>query len=91
MSGNNKADTQRLIKFVERLPFSEEDKKRWLEELHTNGISEDLLDEVHKKFLEFTAENLGGDWTRARDNMEITNITKQWKLSQASRNFRHTR
>lgn len=90
MSGNNKGETQRLLKFVERLPLGEEDKKRWLEELHINGISEEVLEEVHQKFLEFTGEKLGGDWARARDNMEITNITKQWKLSLASRNFRHS-
>jgi hypothetical protein len=91
MAGTNIGETQRLIKIVEKLPFGDEDKKRWLDELHENGINGEMIEEIHKKFLEIDTEKLGGDWNRARDNMEITGITKQWRLSQASKNFRHTR
>jgi hypothetical protein len=90
MSGNNISETQRLIKFVEKLPFDDEDKKRWMEELHTNGFNGEIADEVHQKFLSLDTEKLGGDWARARDNMEITGILKQWRLSLASKNFRHS-
>lgn len=91
MSSQNIGETQRLIKFVEKNPFSEEDKKIWLDELHNNGINGEMLEEVHKKFLELADDQVGGDWSRARENMEILNIRKQWRLSLASRNFRHSR
>jgi hypothetical protein len=91
MSAKNIGETQRLIKFVEHLPFTEEDKKAWLEELHANGINEELVDAVQQKFLSIDTEKLGGDWGRARENMEITGIKKQLRLSLASKNFRHSR
>lgn len=91
MSSQNIGETQRLIKFVEKNPFSEEDKKTWLDELHNNGINGEMLEEVHKKFLELPDDQVGGDWSRARENMEILNIRKQWRLSLASRNFHHSR
>ena len=90
MSSQNIAETQRLIKFVEKLPFTEDDKKRWLEDLHADEINGDMIEEIHKKFLEFPAEKLGGEMARVRENMEITAIIKQWRLSLASRNFRHS-
>ena len=91
MSSKDIAETQRLIKFIERLPFAEEDKTRWTEELHANGFNGEMADEVHQKFLALDAEKLGGDWNRARENMEITAILKQWRLNLASKNFRHSR
>ena len=91
MSGKDIAETQRLVKFIERLPFSEEDKKLWLDELHTNGFAGEIADEVHQKFLAMDAEKLGGDWARARDNMEITAILRQWRLSMGSKSFHHVR
>jgi len=91
MSSQNIGETQRLIKFVEKYPFADEEKERWLAELHGNGINGDLLEEVRTKFLELPADKVGGDWTRAQENREIMSILKQWRLSMASRNFRHSR
>jgi hypothetical protein len=90
MSGKNIGETQRLIKIVQQVPFADEDKKRWLDELHENGINGEMVEEVHKKFLEIDTEKLGGDWARARFNMEIIGVTKQWGLSQGSKNFQHS-
>jgi hypothetical protein len=90
MSAKNIGETQRLIKFVEHLPFSDEDKKVWLDELHANGINEELVDAIQQKFLAIDTEKVGGDWGRARANMEITGIKKQLSLSMASKNFRHS-
>lgn len=91
MSDKNIAETQRLIKFIERVPFAEEDKNHWLEELHANGFEGEIADEVHQKFLTIDTEKLGGDWVRARDNMEITAILRQWRLSMGSKNFHRVR
>lgn len=91
MSSNDIGETQRLIKFIEKIPFSDEEKKAWLEILHGDGISTELIEEIHQKFLKIDPEKLGGDWSRARDNMEITSILKQWRLSLSSRNFRRSR
>lgn len=91
MSSQNIAETRRLIKVVEKYPFDEEDKKHWLDALHADGISVEMIEDIHKKFLELPAEKTGDDWTRARENMEITSILKQLRLAQASRNFKGSR
>jgi hypothetical protein len=91
MADKNIAETQRLIKFIERLPFTEEEKTRWLNELHENGFSGEVADEVHQKFLALDPEKFGGDWERARDNIEITGILRQWRLSVGSKNFHRGR
>ena len=91
MNSHNLAETQQLIKFIEKLNFADEDKKRWLEILHENGIDEETIEEIHKKFLEIPVEKNSGDWNRARNNMELTSIIKRWRLSLASKNFRRSR
>lgn len=91
MSSQYLAETQQLIKFVEKLGFTDEDKKRWLETLHENGIDQAIVDEIHQKSLEIPVEKVGDDWQRAKNNMELTSIIKRWRLSQASRNFKHSR
>lgn len=91
MSRHFLAETQQLIKIVEKLPFSDEEKKRWLLTLQENGIDQVTIDEIHEKFLKIPAEKLGGDWERAKSNMELTGIVKRWRLSEDSKNFRHSR
>ncbi|MPN32699.1 hypothetical protein SDC9_180179 [bioreactor metagenome] len=84
-------ETQQLVKFIEKQAFADEDKKRWTEFLTENGLDQEILEEVHKKFLEIPKESFANDWQRAQNNMEFTKIQKQWRLDQASRNFKRSR
>lgn len=91
MSTHNIAETQMLIKFVEKLPLSEDEKKTWLDSLHENGIDDDIIEQVKQKFHEIPSEKFGSDWLRAKNNMELTHVIKSWQLSNASKNFHHSR
>ncbi len=84
-------ETQQLVKFIEKQAFADEDKKRWSEYLNENGLDQEILEEVHKKFLQIPQESFANDWQRAQNNMEFTKIQKQWLLDQASRNFKRSR
>lgn len=91
MANQFPVETQQLVKFIEKQSFAEEDKKRWLEFLNENGLDQEILEEVHQKFLAIPKEQFANDWQRAKFNMEFTNIQKHWRLNQASRNFKHSR
>jgi len=91
MSNQYIAETQQLIKFIEKQPFSAEEKARWLETLHENGIDQTTMDEVHQKFLEMPKDKFTDDWQHAKANMELTALIKKWRLDQASKNFRRSR
>jgi len=34
-------------------------KKTWLAELHENGINDEMVEDVHQKFLKITTDKLG--------------------------------
>ena len=91
MSSQNIAETQMLIKFVEKLPFTQKDKKAWLDTLHENGIDDEVLEQVKEKFHKLPKTKFENDWMRAKGNMDLTNIVKRWQMTKASKNFHHTR
>jgi len=90
MSSQNIAETQMLIKFIEKLPFTQKDKKAWLSVLQEDGINDEVLSEVKEKFHKLPKSKFTNDWARAKSNMEFTNLTRRWQMTEASRNFHKT-
>jgi hypothetical protein len=90
MSSQNIAETQMLIKFIEKLPFTQKDKKAWMGVLQEDGINDELLAEVKEKFLKLPKSKFTNDWARAKSNMEFTTLTRRWQMSKASKNFHKT-
>ncbi len=91
MSSQNIAETQMLIKFVEKLPFTQKDKKAWLDALHENGIDDEILEQVKEKFHKMPKTKFDSDWMHAKSNMELINIVKRWQMTKASKNFHRSR
>lgn len=87
MSSQNIAETQMLIKFVEKLPFTQKDKKAWLAVLQEDGINDEILEEVKEKFNKLPKTKFTNDWMRAKSNMEFTTLTRRWQMTKASKNF----
>jgi hypothetical protein len=91
MSVQGVAETQMLIKFVEKLPFTQKDKKAWLDSLHENGIDDEILEQVKEKYHKMPKTKFASDWMHAKSNMELTQIMRSWQMAKASKNFHHTR
>jgi hypothetical protein len=91
MSSQNIAETQLLIKFVEKLPFTQKDKKAWLDALHENGIDDEILEQVKEKYHKMPKTKFESDWIHAKSNMELTSLIKRWQMAKASKNFHHSR
>ena len=84
-------EKQKVLKFIQLVPFAEEDRKRWEQDLEANDVSETLLEEMHKKLLEIPSEKFASDWMRVKYSTELTKIIKQWRMSLASKHFRRGR
>jgi hypothetical protein len=91
MSTHKTPQSQQLLKLVETAPFTQEEKTRWSSTLHEAGITTELAEEIHKTLSELPAEKFEGDWEKARFNMELAALLKQWRMSEASKNFKHNR
>ncbi|MCX6056414.1 MAG: hypothetical protein NTZ74_16180 [Chloroflexi bacterium] len=91
MSGHQNPETQKLILFVGKAPFTDELKTKFLEMLSTDGITEEAAQEIHDALSKLTVESFNGDWQHAKFNMDLTGILKQWRLSQGSKKFKRSR
>lgn len=83
-------DERQLIKLVEKLHLSEEDKNGWVERLRNGGMNEELATEIRQKL----TEHHDGDTTdeqhaatRTRELTELAMLVKRWRLTYQSRNF----
>jgi hypothetical protein len=91
MAGKKYPESHKLILFVEKAPFSAEEKTRLIDLLNANGMTEEIVDEVHKSLAALPKDQFADDWQHARINLELSNISKQWQLSHGSKNFKHAR
>ncbi len=91
MSTHKTPQSQQLLKLVESAPFTQEEKTRWGSTLHEEGITPEIAEEIHQALTALPAEKFENDWGKARINMELAALLKQWRMSEASKNFKHNR
>lgn len=90
MSANKYPEAQKLILFVEKAPFSAEDKTRLIEMLQTNGMNDESTSAVHDALTALPKEAFKDDWQRAKFMMDLATILKQWQLADGSKKFKHS-
>jgi hypothetical protein len=84
-------EERQLIKLVEKLRLTEEEKNGWLEQIRGGNMSEDLADEIRQKLsapvdtTEANAEQQAA--MRTRNLTELAMLVKRWRLANQSRNF----
>ena len=91
MSANKHPEAHKLILFIEKAPFSEEKKSALKELLENNGMTEETTNTVHQELNSLPKESYASDWQRAKFNMDLAGILKQWNLSKGSKKFKHSR
>lgn len=76
-------------KFVNVLPFGEEEKKIWLEELDREGLSEYLAKQILESLPKLPRPEEQKDARRMQKTlMSITQNIRQWRLQQS---LQHTK
>ena len=91
MAGNKFPETHQLVLFIEKAPFSDEEKKRLVELIDVNGMSLETTEEVRKSLTALPVEAFKDEWQRAKYLMDLTHLVKQWQMTSASKKFKHAR
>jgi hypothetical protein len=82
----------RVSKALPYLPFEEEEKKIWLEDLEREGLSEYLASQIMEKIptLERPADERE-DRRMQQTILKVTQAIRQWRLNQGLKNTRSGR
>ncbi len=74
------AEENKIIGVIEKLPFSEEEKKGWVESLRNSGLSEELIKEIHAKLAALPHEEEANP-RQAANILEMNRLINRWRLS----------
>ena len=91
MSGSKFPEARQLILFVEKVPFSQTEKDRLIESLNQDGMTDETTEAVHQALTALPQESFKSDWQRAKFVMDLAGVLKQWRMSQGSKKFKHSR
>jgi hypothetical protein len=91
MAANSLAEKQKVIHFIQQVPYSDEDKAAWIKTLEEGEVNEELLNELHTALMAVPGEKFLSDWMRAKFSTDLAGIIRQWRLKNARRQFKHGR
>lgn len=82
------AEERQILKLIEEMPISDEDRTRLTDSIQNGGMTEELAEEIHQ-LLSSHPEGEGHEQAvnRTRVLIQFTNLVKRWRLSQQSRHF----
>lgn len=86
MAVRNTPEEKQIMRLIEALPFTDEVKEGWISVIRERGFSEELADEIHGKLAEAEAQT-EREPALLRLGVELTSLTRRWRLARASKNF----
>lgn len=88
MAHHSSSEERQIEKLIGELPVSGDDRTRWADAIRTDGMTEDLADEIHQALnTHVEGEEHDQAVTRTRFLINFTNLVKHWRLSNQSRHF----
>lgn len=82
-------EERQLVKLVDQLPLTDEDKANWTERIRSGEMSEELAGEIREK-LNALPDTEGNERIQANRNRYLTELAmliKRWRFSSQSHNF----
>ncbi len=73
---------KQIIKWLEKVPLSEEKKTTWMDAFQQSGITEELVTEMQTAVSELE----GSDRTRYLADLAL--LVKKWRLAEQTKHFR---
>lgn len=88
MTHHLSTEDRQFLKLLERIPVEDGIKGTWNESIQTNGMTEEVAEEV-RKHLTAVPENESepDEMARGRLLMEFTTLLKRWRLAYQSKHF----
>ncbi len=85
MSHKNSPSEKQLVKLVETFPLPAEVIEGWVNQIHAQGMSEELAEQIHAKL----GEPVDGQPlpNRARLLVELAAHVKRWRMAEGARKF----
>lgn len=83
-------DERQLIKLIEKMYLSDEDKNRWMESIRNGEMNEDIAAEIRQKLTDTQAETEADEAkaaTRMRHLTELAMLVKRWRFTNQSQHF----
>lgn len=91
MAVNTHTENQKVIHFIQQVPYSDEEKAAWVSTIEEGEVNEILLNERNSALMAIPAEKFASDWMRAKYSTDLAGIMRQWRLKNARRQFKHGR
>jgi len=91
MADSRFVDRQKILKFIGSVPFAAEDKQKWQAALEENEVDEELLNYLHNKLMEIPQDKFSGGWMKLKYSMDLKKFIDEWRMHNASRQFKHGR
>lgn len=80
---------RQLVKLIDKIPVTDEEKNAWTERIRNGEMSEDLAGEIREKIVGLQ-EPEGDEHGQANKTLlltELAQVIKQWRFSSQSHNF----
>jgi hypothetical protein len=86
MAAHNLPEEKQILKFLEKVPFTDKKKKTWSEQIRQSGFSQEMADTIHKDLIKPPKKGSESpDLTHYV--IEFTGLVNRWRLASQSRNF----
>lgn len=88
MTHHLSTEDKHFLKLIERIPVDDSNKGNWSESIQTNGMTEEIAEEI-RKVLTTVPENEteSDEMARGRLLMDFTSLLKRWRLAYQSKHF----
>lgn len=80
-----------ILQVIEKLPFTDEDKKAWNEAIQARGANEELVKDIQEKAAGLTAEGEAETMALTRNLAELTRQIHAWRLEENLKNVSGSR
>lgn len=80
MAAHLDQDENKILLVLGKIPFSEEEKQAWIEEIRNSGMHEELAKEIHTKTADLPKDE-ANSVNQARNVTELNRLINHWRLS----------
>lgn len=87
MAIHNPPEERQVIKLLEKLPLPESERKSWVEQIQTSGLTEELAEQIHQRLI---TPQEGDPQLHNRPSvlLQYTQLVRHWRMAQGAKKFR---
>jgi hypothetical protein len=87
MAIHNTPEERQIVKILEKLATPETERQAWIDQIHTEGMSEELAEQIQQN-LTAPAEGETGVANRSLVAVEFAKMIRRWRMAKGAKKFR---